>query len=156
MSGGDIFMSNLNRFIEAQKEAYPRALSEIKNGMKRTHWMWYIFPQICGLGESATSTYYAISDLDEARAYLEDEVLGERLKDISSELLRLETRDPILVFGWVDALKLNSSMTLFNYVSKSSSDSVFQKVIDKYFDGRKDETTLKICQEIQNKSFMKK
>ncbi len=149
-------MSNLNRFIEAQEEAYPRALSEIKNGMKQTHWMWYIFPQIRGLGMSTISTYYAISDLDEARAYLEDEVLGNRLREISLELLKLETRDPVLVFGWVDALKLNSSMTLFDYVGESSDNGVFHEVIDKYFDGRKDEATLKICQEMQSKPFMKR
>ncbi len=149
-------MSNLNRFIEAQEEAYPRALNEIKNGMKQTHWMWYIFPQISGLGMSTISTYYAISDLDEARAYLEDEVLGNRLREISLELLKLETRDPVLVFGWVDALKLNSSMTLFDYVNEGSDNGVFQEVIDKYFDGRKDEATLKICQEMGHHPFMKK
>lgn len=141
-------MNDLNRFIEAQKEDYPRALEEVKNGMKRTHWMWYIFPQITGLGRSSTAEYYAIKDLDEARAYLEDEVLGTRLREISSELLKLETNLPVLVFGSIDALKLNSSMTLFDYVS---SDDVFQRVIDKYYDGKKDELTLEILEKMSGK-----
>ena len=105
-------MSDLNRFIEAQEEGYPRALKEIKNGMKETHWMWYIFPQIIGLGRSSTAEYYAIKDLDEAREYLNDEVLGARLKEISNELLKLETNEPVLVFGKIDSLKLNSSKSL--------------------------------------------
>lgn len=146
-------MSNLNRFIEAQKEAYPRALKEIKNGMKETHWMWYIFPQISGLGQSSTSTYYAINDLDEAVAYLNDEILGGRLREISNELLKLETNQPVLVFGWIDSMKLRSSMTLFDYVS-DEDDDVFQKVIDKYYDGRKDEATLNIIADMNNKEFI--
>lgn len=143
-------MSNLDRFILAQEESYPRALEEIKNGMKETHWMWYIFPQIVGLGRSSTAEYYAIKDLDEAREYLEDEVLGARLKEITNELLKLETNTPTLVFGAVDALKLNSSMTLFDYVSDSS---IFSEVIDKYYDGHKDELTIAICDKMSGKTF---
>lgn len=141
-------MNDLNRFIEAQKEDYSRALEEVKCGMKRTHWMWYIFPQIIGLGRSSTAEYYAIKDLDEARAYLDDEVLGPRLREISSELLKLETNLPVLIFGSIDALKLNSSMTLFNYVS---DDDIFQRVIDKYYDGKKDELTLEILEKMSGK-----
>ena len=147
-------MNNLNRFIDAQEEAYPKALQEIKNGMKMSHWMWYIFPQISGLGHSSLATYYAISDLDEARAYLSDIVLGNRLKEISNELLKLETNEPVLVFGKVDSLKLNSSMTLFDYVS--DGEDVFQRVLDKFYDGRKDELTLNICKNMKGKSFYKK
>ena len=110
-----------------------------------SHWMWYIFPQISGLGHSSLATYYAISDLDEARAYLSDIVLGNRLKEISNELLKLDTNTPTLVFGAVDSLKLNSSMTLFDYVSDSS---IFSEVIDKYYDGKKDELTIAICDKI--------
>ena len=143
-------MSDLNRFIEAQEEGYPRALKEIKNGMKETHWMWYIFPQIIGLGRSSTAEYYAIKDLDEAREYLNDEVLGARLKEISNELLKLDTNTPTLVFGAVDSLKLNSSMTLFDYVSDSS---IFSEVIDKYYDGKKDELTITICDKMSGKSL---
>ena len=87
-------MSELNRFYEAQEEGYPRALSEIKNGMKVSHWMWYIFPQITGLGYSSTAQYYAIKDLEEANEYLNDEVLGNRLREISLELLKIETNIP--------------------------------------------------------------
>lgn len=147
-------MNSLNRFIDAQEEAYQRALQEVKNGMKTSHWMWYIFPQISGLGTSSISTYYAISDLEEAKAYLSNSVLGTRLREISNELLKLETNEPVLVFGKVDSLKLNSSMTLFDYVS--DEEDVFQKVIDKFYDGRKDELTLSICESMKAKSLYKK
>lgn len=148
-------MSNLNRFVEAQKEAYPVAFREIKNGMKMSHWMWYIFPQISGLGQSVISTYYAISDLEEASNYLNDELLGTRLKEISSELLKLETNEPVLVFGYLDSMKLNSSMTLFDYVS-DEDDNVFSRVLDKYYDGRKDDATLKIISDMRKKEIIKK
>lgn len=146
--------NSLERFVLAQRDSYPVALQEIKNGMKMSHWMWYIFPQISGLGHSSLATYYAISDLDEARAYLSDIVLGNRLKEISNELLKLETNEPVLVFGKIDSLKLNSSMTLFDYVS--DGEDVFQRVLDKFYDGRKDELTLNICKNMKGKSFYKK
>ena len=92
-------MNSLDRFKIAQEVSYPKALEEIKNGMKESHWMWFIFPQIIGLGKSETAEFYAINDLDEARSYLEDEVLGKRLKEISNELLKLETNSATLVFG---------------------------------------------------------
>lgn len=147
-------MSDLNRFYEAQKEGYPRALEEVKNGMKVSHWMWYIFPQIIGLGNSSTSVYYAIKDLDEAREYLNDEVLGSRLKEISYELLKLETNIPVMIFGMIDSMKLNSSMTLFDYVCEDE-DNIFEKVIDKYFDGMKDQNTIDICNQMGQKGFKK-
>lgn len=147
-------MSDLNRFYEAQKEGYPRALEEVKNGMKVSHWMWYIFPQIIGLGNSSTSVYYAIKDLDEAREYLNDEVLGSRLKEISYELLKLETNIPVMIFGMIDSMKLNSSMTLFDYVCEDE-DNIFEKVIDKYFDGMKDQNTIDICKQMGQKGFKK-
>lgn len=146
--------NSLERFVLAQRDSYPVALQEIKNGMKMSHWMWYIFPQISGLGHSSLATYYAISDLDEARAYLSDIVLGNRLREISNELLKLDTNEPVLVFGKIDSLKLNSSMTLFDYVS--DGEDIFQKVIDKFYDGRKDELTLNICKNMKGKSFYKK
>lgn len=148
-------MGDLNRFIEAQFDAYPRALKEVQNGIKQSHWMWYIFPQISGLGQSSMATYYAISDLDEARSYLNNELLGTRLKEISNELLKLETSEPVLVFGWVDSMKLNSSMTLFDYVS-GDSNNVFSRVLDKFYDGRKDSATLKIIDTMKGKTFVKK
>ena len=147
-------MSDLKRFYEAQKTSYPCALKEVKNGMKESHWMWFIFPQIAGLGFSSTSNYYAIKDLEEAKSYLADEVLGSRLKEISSELLKLETNIPVLIFGMVDSLKLNSSMTLFDYISEAD-DNVFSKVLDKYYDGEKDQHTIDICDEMKEKILIK-
>lgn len=146
-------MNNLNRFITAQQDTYSIAFSEIKSGMKRTHWMWYVFPQIVGLGESDLSTYYGICDLCEAREYLDNDVLGNRLREISNELLKLQTNDPVLVFGMVDSLKLNSCMTLFDFVS--DKDDVFKKVIDKFYCGKKDELTLQICNNMMKKNYEK-
>ena len=139
---------NLNRFLDAQKEDYEYALKEIKRGRKVTHWMWYIFPQVAGLGKSAMSQFYEIKSLEEAKAYLDHAVLGSRLKEITMELLSLSSKDSIGIFGEVDALKLRSSMTLFFYVS---SDFLFQSVIDQYFDGIMDERTICICNNWPNK-----
>ena len=133
---------NLDRFIQAQGHSYETALSEIKNGFKRTHWMWYIFPQLKELGRSSTAKYYGIEDLEEAKMYLAHPVLGTRLKDISEALLKLETNDPYRVMGDIDGLKLCSSMTLFAEVE--GYDSVFGKVIDKYYGGKRDVNTIHI------------
>ena len=133
---------NLNRFIEAQEGSYASALSQIKGGKKRTHWMWYIFPQIRGLGSSSTSKYYAIKDWEEAAAYLQHPVLGTRLKEICNALLSLDTSDPYKVFGSPDDVKLQSSMTLFSEVEGSSP--VFNKVLEKFFGGDKDGQTLSL------------
>lgn len=138
-------MSNLDRFINAQVEAYPRALSEVKSGRKQTHWMWYIFPQIAGLGQSSISEFYSISSLSEAREYLDNDVLGGRLRNISLELLNLDTNQPEEVFGDIDALKLNSCMTLFEKAAGDEK-SVFSKVIDKFYAGERDKLTLKIIE----------
>lgn len=133
---------DLDRFIQAQGHSYETALSEIKNGFKRTHWMWYIFPQLKELGRSSTAKYYGIEDLEEAKMYLAHPVLGTRLKEISEALLKLETNDPYRVMGDIDGLKLCSSMTLFAEVD--GYDSVFGKVIDKYYNGNKDMNTIHI------------
>lgn len=138
---------NLNRFIEAHEEDYERALREIKNGRKLTHWMWYIFPQITGLGMSDTARYYEIKSLEEARSYLNNELLRTHLIEITNVLLELNTNDPIEIFGDIDALKLKSSMTLFSYISDNE---IFNKVIDKYFNGNKDLTTIRICEGMVN------
>ena len=106
-------MYDLNRFLTAQRRDYAAALREIQNGRKRSHWIWYIFPQVAGLGMSSTSQFYAISGLDEARAYLSEPTLRAHLLEISSALLALEESDPTAVFGFPDDLKLRSSMTLF-------------------------------------------
>ena len=134
--------NNLTRFLEAQEHVFARALQEIRNVRKTSHWMWYIFPQISGLGRSDTSRFYAIKDMTEAKQYLDHPVLGERLVDITSELLNLEINDPAAVLGDIDSLKLKSSMTLFSLLE--GTHPVFQKVLDKYFDGKKDMNTIRI------------
>lgn len=129
----------LNRFLTAQERSYDAALAEIKAGRKRTHWMWYIFPQIAGLGMSSTAQYYSIQDRLEAEEYMEHTVLGARLLEISRALLTLESSDATAVMGYPDDLKLRSCMTLFAQVS---DDPVFEAVLDKFFGGRPDSRTL--------------
>lgn len=133
---------DLERFLKGQARNYESALREIREGCKRSHWMWYVFPQIQGLGFSSTAQYYAIRDIGEARAYLQHPVLRERLLEISNALLALDTHNASEVFGWPDDLKLRSSMTLFAEAEPECD--VFQKVLDQYFQGRKDERTLEI------------
>ena len=133
---------NPERFLEAQQNDYAVALSEIKNGRKESHWMWYIFPQVLGLGYTSTSIHYSIKDLDEAKVYLNHPILGKRLVEISNALLSLETNDARQVFGSPDNVKLKSSMTLFSLVP--DADKVFQQVLDKFFKGKKDERTLQL------------
>lgn len=135
-------MMNLDRFVSAQEHCYERALEEVKSGRKESHWMWFIFPQILGLGMSDTAIFYSINDIGEAKLYLEHEVLGPRLVEITKELLELDTDDPVDVFGDIDALKLNSCMTLFDYVS--DDENVFSNVIEKFYNGQKDEKTLQL------------
>lgn len=132
-------MYDLDRFVKAQEKMYDIALNEIKNGKKISHFMWYIFPQLKGLGYSDISNYYGISGLEEAKEYLEDEILGNRLYNITLELLKINEDDPINIFGNVDALKLKSSMTLFDIVS---DDEIFYDVLKKYYGGKKDERTI--------------
>ena len=139
-SDNDIY--NLNRFIDAQKSSYSTALTEIKNGCKKSHWMWYIFPQIVGLGYSSTSQFYAIKDLHEAMSYLQHELLGKRLIEISQALLDLDTDNAHEIFGSPDDIKLCSSMTLFAKVENAPS--VFQNVLDRYFGGIADKKTLQL------------
>ena len=134
----------LQRFISAQEDSYSRALSELKTGRKRTHWMWYIFPQIKGLGQSETSRFYAITDAAEATSYLQHPVLGNRLVEISRTLLELKEKDPVKIFGKPDDLKLKSSMTLF--ASLADATPVFNEVLEKFFDGERDSKTLKILE----------
>lgn len=128
----------LQRFIEAQKESYSRALEEITAGRKRSHWMWFIFPQMKGLGRSSTSIFYGINDMDEAREYLAHPILGERLREIAQVLLQLDTNDAHAVFGSPDDMKLRSCMTLFDNISPND---IFADVLDKYFDGHRDNKT---------------
>ena len=138
--------TDLGRFLEAQETMYETALSEIKSGKKQSHWMWYIFPQIARLGFSETAQFYAIQNLKEATEYLDHAVLGNRLREISAEVLRLEGRDANEIFGFPDDLKLHSSMTLFAFADQSE-DNVFQEVLKKYFDRKMDEQTVLIVGE---------
>lgn len=136
-------MGDLKRFYDAHKQSYNCALQEIKRGRKESHWMWFIFPQIKGLGKSSTAQYYAITDMEEAKEFLEDEYLGGNLREISKALLEIETDNPYNIFGGIDAVKLCSSMTLFYYAGKDSKENeVFFEVLKKYFKGRLDGRTL--------------
>jgi len=130
----------LDRFISAQATSYAEALSEIRAGRKRSHWMWFIFPQMKGLGSSSNASYYGIEGLAEATAYLQHPTLGNRLIEISRALLALPGNNATTVMGSPDDMKLRSSMTLFSQVE--GADAVFEQVLDKYFDGKKDARTL--------------
>ena len=130
---------NLDRFIQAQEKAYPYALKELKEGCKRSHWMWYIFPQLRGLGHSSMSDYYGISGVEEAKAYLENPILNQRLREVIEAILGLETNDAKEVFGGIDSLKLKSSMTLFDLASPND---VFDRVLSKFFEDKRCNRTL--------------
>jgi uncharacterized protein (DUF1810 family) len=133
---------NLSRFLQAQEGDYERALSEIRGGRKRTHWMWYIFPQLDGLALSSTSKHYSIKSLEEARAYLDHPVLGPRLRECAEEVVRVEGRSAAAIFGSPDDLKLRSCATLFACVSPPGS--VFDRLLEKYYGGRRDDKTLRL------------
>jgi len=132
----------LLRFLEAQNQMYLKALSEIQKGSKESHWMWFIFPQLKGLGKSTVANYYGISGLKEATEYLQHPVLGKHLVDISYALLDIQGKSAYNIFGTPDDIKLRSSMTLFSKAERA--DDVFQKVLEKYFDGEPDIKTLKL------------
>ena len=135
-------INSLDRFVFAQERAYGTALSEVRNGKKRTHWMWFIFPQLRGLGMSQMSFAYGISGLREAKAYLAHPTLSANLLEITESLLTLPDNDPEEIFGEIDAVKLRSSMTLF--ASISPEDSPFHKVLGRYYNGEPDERTLEL------------
>ena len=134
--------NDLERFLIAQQTYYRIALQEIKSGQKRSHWMWFIFPQIAGLGYSETARYYAIKDMGEAKAYMEDYTLSSNLIEISQALLDVDSDDATAVMGWPDNLKLKSSMTLF--ACADPENAVFEKVLEKFYNGHKDGRTLKM------------
>ena len=133
----DVF--NLTRFVNAQTNSYDTALSELRDGKKRSHWMWYIFPQLAQLGRSPTAKHFGISSLAEAQAYLEHPILGERLRMCTQATLESDQNSADAIFGYPDTLKFRSCMTLFDRVDKP----LFQTALDKYFDGAADEMTLK-------------
>jgi len=130
---------DLRRFVDAQAHTYDQALQELRDGAKRTHWMWFVFPQVEGLGRSGMAQRFAISGLQEARAYLSHPVLGRRLVECARALTALDTADPVEVFGPVDAQKLRSSMTLF--ARAAPDEPVFREVLDHYFGGAEDDAT---------------
>lgn len=133
---------DLNRFVRAQEGAYAQALAEIKAGRKRSHWMWYVFPQLDGLAFSPTSKYYAIKGPEEARAYLQHPVLGSRLLECAEAALGVEGRTVSEIFGSPDDLKLRSCATLFAHVSPPGS--VFERLLSKYYQGEPDGKTLRL------------
>lgn len=138
-------MENLDRFIEAQKGWYTVAYHEMEDGEKHGHWMWFIFPQLKGLGLSSKSKLYGLSGSKEAKAYYRHPILGKRLVEISKVLLTLDSNDPEAVMGsYTDAIKLKSCMTLFDEVT---ADEVFPHVIDKFFSGDRDIRTLQMLSE---------
>ena len=124
---------HLQRFLDAHLRDFPAALAEIKGGRKLSHWMWYIFPQIAGLGRTEISSYYAISSLEEAKAYMEEPILHANM---------MESADASRIFGFPDDMKLKSSMTLF--AEACPQQDIFQKVLDKFFNGNKDPKTLEL------------
>ena len=141
MEGRDRF--GLERFVRAQSGVYEQVCVELRTGRKRTHWMWFIFPQIKGLGSSEMAVHYAISSIEEARAYLEHPVLGPRLRECAGIVVGLEGRTVEQIFGYPDDLKFHSSMTLFSKASEiSEEDLVFSQALDKYFGGKEDAGTV--------------
>ena len=133
---------DLERFVDAQAGTYEQALRELRRGRKTSHWMWWIFPQVAGLGMSSTSREYAVGDLAEAEAYVRHDVLGPRLLECCRLLLDLEDVTAEEVLGSIDAMKLRSSMTLFAHADPAEGD--FRDVLDRYYDGHEDERTVRL------------
>ena len=133
---------NLKRFIKAQDDCFEIVYQELKNGKKESHWMWFIFPQLFGLGNSDMAVYYAINGYEEAKSYLENDILRERLLCLVDVLVNLETNDVVKIFGFPDNLKFWSSMTLFNYVDPS--EPLFKMALEKFFQGRLELASIEI------------
>jgi uncharacterized protein (DUF1810 family) len=131
---------DLQRFVDAQDHAYSSVVDELRSGRKRGHWIWFVFPQLRGLGHSATALRYGISSIEEARAYLAHDILGARLRECARLVARIDGRSADDVFGWPDNLKVRSSMTLFARASEDNAD--FLAVLDKFYDGVHDELTV--------------
>ena len=135
----------LARFVDAQRDTWPAALAELRAGRKRSHWMWFVFPQAAGLGHSSTAIFYAIASADEARAYLAHPLLGSRLREATAALLRHPNESAEAIMGGIDALKLRSSMTLF--AALADDPAPFRAVLDTFYDGEPDPRTLAFLQE---------
>ena len=132
---------NLDRFVVAQEKTYPAVVKELKTGMKVSHWMWFVFPQIAGLGRTANAGKYAINTLDEAQAYLLHPLLGRRLQQCTELVLAIEGKSASDIFGYPDDIKFRSSMTLFQRAAPHRD--IFQRAINKYYDGHQDALTIK-------------
>ena len=145
---------DLGRFMSAQEGIYESVLVELRRGQKRTHWMWFIFPQIDGLAYNATSKHYAIKSIEEARQYLNHPILGARLLECAEAVLAIEGRSVSEIFGYPDDLKLKSSMTLFAYVADPRS--VFVRILDKYFHGERDVRTVDLLENLKEKMSKEK
>lgn len=149
--GIELRLTDLQKFIDAQEsgygfgEMYQTALAEMKRGQKISHWIWYIFPQIKGLGVSNITVYFSIKDIEEAKDYYEHPVLGQRLTEITGVLLDIDNDDPMAVFGYIDSYKLRSCMTLFKYAAPEQE--LFQQVLDKFCRGIEDDKTVRILGE---------
>ena len=131
---------DLQRFVDAQQRVYPGVVDELRTGQKRSHWIWFVFPQIAGLGSSSTAAHYAISSLDEARAYLTHDVLGPRLRECTRLVNAIQGRSIRQIFGSPDDMKVRSSMTLFAHATDDNGD--FVDVLARYYDGAEDRLTL--------------
>ena len=153
MGSGNITNNKINieRFIKPSNSFYDKALKEIKNGKKESHWIWYIFPQLKGLGSSYNSKYYGINDINEAKEYLNHKILGNRLIEITQVLLNLNINDPIEIFGPIDSMKVKSSMTLF-YYTFNKKNSLFKDVLNKYYNGEYCKITIRKLNK-ENKVF---
>ncbi|CAC9975080.1 DUF1810 domain-containing protein [Flavobacterium sp. WLB] len=138
--------NDLTRFLDAQNKLYLTAYSELKKGKKETHWMWFIFPQIKGLGKSDIAKYYAIADLEEAQAYLNHPILAKHLVEIAQLLLNFKTKSIETILGDLDARKLRSSLSLFSQVENANP--IFQELLDTFYSGHLDPVTLTIAQEL--------
>ena len=132
---------NLQRFVDAQEPVYARVREELEGGRKRTHWMWFVFPQIQGLGSSPMAQRFAIASLSEAEAYMRHPILGERLREATEDVISVEARPIEDIFGFPDCLKFHSSMTLF--VRATNDNKVFVEALSKFFDGKLDPDTLR-------------
>ncbi len=143
----DLLETDINRFIEAQEIpyfcGYKQALKEVKNGKKTNHWIWYIFPQLRCLGRSSRAHYYGIADRTEAERYLSNQILGSRIREITKALLSHKGKTTLEIFGEIDAIKVRSSMTMFDFLSPND---IFSEVLDSFYNGERCEITLKEMQ----------
>jgi uncharacterized protein (DUF1810 family) len=135
---------NMQRFIEAQNQVFDKVVEELSHGFKETHWMWYIFPQITGLGQSTTAKYYELHNIDEINEYINNELLMQRLYTLCS-ILKKQTNSAEEIFGYPDVLKFKSSMTLFDYYKQNE---IFNELLEKFYQGQRDEETIKIIKKL--------